>query len=226
MRKVCVAHEAATQEEEARDAHGQVARTCTGQKGEPVVGGECIFKNISKRVVTRVTFHGGIPNRCRPPLPRLSPLGRGDVAGAHAPPGGRRFQDRVARGTGGGGRAGPTRDAWPPPPPVAPHPGAGAMRRWRCAAGASPAGGAGATVPTARARRGGVGDRAPWPREGGPRLDAVATARRRCRDAAPSTAAGRAAVAAASRHGTAAPRKKKKKAGQADGSSPFPTRPN
>lgn len=115
-----------------------------------------VFSEHSETSCHQCYFYGGIPNTYCPPLPRLFPLGRGDVARAHAPPDWRRSQDRVVRGMGGGGREGPTRDAWPPPPPLAAHPGAGATRRWRRAEGASPSGGAGVPIPAALPRLDGM----------------------------------------------------------------------
>lgn len=225
MQKVCVAHEAATQEE-ARDAHGQVARTCTGRKGEPVVGGECIFRTDRNELSPELLFTAasptGVAPLCHDSL-RLAVVTWRERTHRRAG-GGLTTGWRGGRGEGGErgrrGTPGHPRHPWPPTPGQAQCAAGGARRvrrprRGRAPLFPPPVRGAGGlvTVPPGHARGGRASTR--WP----PRAAAAATRPR------PRPRGGR---LWRRRRGTERPRqeKKKKKAGQADGSSPFPTRPN
>lgn len=208
MRKVCVAHEAATQEE-ARDAHGQVARTCTGRKGEPVVGGECIFRTDPNELSPELLFTAasptGVAPLCHDSL-RLAVVTWRERTHRRAG-GGLTTGWRGGRGEGGErgrrGTPGHPRHPWPPTPGQAQCAAGGARRvrrprRGRAPLFPPPVRGAGGlvTVPPGHARGGRASTR--WP----PRAAAAATRPR------PRPRGGR---LWRRRRGTERPRQEKKK---------------
>lgn len=208
MQKVCVAHEAATQEE-ARDAHGQVARTCTGRKGEPVVGGECIFRTDRNELSPELLFTAasptGVAPLCHDSL-RLAVVTWRERTHRRAG-GGFKTGWRGGRGEGGErgrrGTPGHPRPPWPPTPGQAQCAAGGARRVRRPRGGRAPlfpppvrgAGGL-VTVRPGHARGGRASTR--WP----PRAAAAATRPR------PRPRGGR---LWRRRRGTERPRQEKKK---------------